>query len=369
MGLEIMTAQHDFGPDHGRGADDPLVHGVAWAEQDHGVALATVISTWGSAPRPVGSQLVIRDDEAFEGSVSGGCVEGAVILDALDVMKSGVPKIVEFGVADATAFEVGLACGGRIAIFIEPLSLKSDGFKAAKALLAAKKARRSLVRLIDLRQQKSWLFDLADGPPSDLATLFSGTTLDQALHSGRSQLIEEDGQRLFFQIEQPALRLYLIGAVHIAQALAPMAKAAGYDVTVIDPRGAFATSARFSNVRLLEAWPDEALLAERPDERSAVVTLTHDPKLDDAALRVALDSKAFYIGSLGSRKTHKARLERLSADFGKNDTLLRICGPVGLAIGARTPAEIAISIMAQMTQYLRSGPENPIPPAAGQKEA
>jgi xanthine dehydrogenase accessory factor len=175
----------------------------------------------------------------------------------------------------------------------------------------------------------------------------------EAHRRDRSTTIETADGPLFLQVFNPPLRLIVVGAVHIAQALVPMAALAGYAVTVIDPRRGFATAERFPNVTLVDAWPDEAMESLAPDSRTAVVTLTHDPKLDDPALDVALRSEAFYIGALGSKRTHAARLERLSAMGHGREALARIHGPAGLDIGAVSPAEIAIAILAQMTQVLR----------------
>ncbi|MCH8862173.1 MAG: XdhC family protein [Proteobacteria bacterium] len=192
------------------------------------------------------------------------------------------------------------------------------------------------------------------GPDEDYE--FCGADLEEeilkALSENRSSVIAAPGGEIFLNVFNPALRLVIVGAVHIAQALIPMATALGYDVTVIDPRGAFADGQRFAGLDVSLDWPDEALLGMALDARTAVVTLTHDPKLDDAALAVALKSDVFFIGCLGSRKTHDARLQRLrQAGFGK-DSLARIHGPVGLDIGARSAAEIALSVLAQMTQVL-----------------
>ena len=176
----------------------------------------------------------------------------------------------------------------------------------------------------------------------------------EALRADHSRMLEASASgKTFLHVFNPPLRLFVVGAVHITQALAPMAAMLGYAVTVIDPRRAFATPARFEDVRVLSGWPDEALAEERLDARSAVVTLTHDPKLDDPALSAALRSDAFYIGCLGSRRTHAKRLERLTAAGFDESQFERLHGPVGLDIGASTPAEIATSILAQMTQTLR----------------
>lgn len=177
--------------------------------------------------------------------------------------------------------------------------------------------------------------------------------VEQAHRRDRGATLETERGALFIQVFNPPLRLIVVGAVHITQALAPMAQLAGYDVTVVDPRGAFATDARFPDVRVSLEWPDDALDELAPDARTAVVTLTHDPKLDDPALDRALRSDAFYIAALGSRRTHAARLERLKAIGHDELAIGRIHGPAGLSIGAVTPAEIALSVMAEMTRTLR----------------
>jgi xanthine dehydrogenase accessory factor len=179
--------------------------------------------------------------------------------------------------------------------------------------------------------------------------------VQRAHRRDKGTTIETERGPLFIQVFNPPLRLIVVGAVHIAQTLVPMASLAGYDVTVVDPRRAFASDARFPGVDVRQDWPDEALEALEPDTRTAVVTLTHDPKLDDPALDLALHSEAFYIAALGSKRTHAARLERLSELGHDAPTLERIYGPAGLAIGAVSPAEVAISVMAEMTQVLRQG--------------
>lgn len=193
----------------------------------------------------------------------------------------------------------------------------------------------------------------------------SGSLLVQAARNAaladKSQVFEDDGKRIFLQVFNPPLRMIVVGAVHISQALVPMAQIAGYDVTVIDPRRAFGSDLRFPGVTLSNDWPDVAIEALKPDRRTAIVTLTHDPKIDDPALNVALASTAFYIGSLGSRKTHAARLARLTAAGFDEAAQARIDGPIGLAIGAKSPAEIAISILAKITQALRQTPSEAPP--------
>ena len=229
--------------------------------------------------------------------------------------------------------------------------------------------REVLDRLLELKakkQQAALVTDLAtgaqdlfsEGHPAPALSLSSAAqdAVAQAVREDRNGELELDGKKCFVQIHNPAPRLIIVGAVHISQALAPMAAIAGYAVTVVDPRRAFATEDRFPGVTLSGDWPDEAMEKLAADVRTAVVTLTHDPKLDDPALSAALRSPAFYIGALGSRKTHGARINRLTrAGFSETD-LARIHGPAGLDIGAKSPAEIAVSVLAQLTAARRNRP-------------
>ncbi len=215
------------------------------------------------------------------------------------------------------------------------------------ALNEARRAGRAVVRAMDLGTGVEIVMD----PASDTSPL--GVAAAQAARADRSTTVELDGRRWFVAVYNPPLDLVIVGAVHIAQPLARMASLAGYGVRVIDPRTSFATPERFPDVRLSHDWPDEALARAPLGTRSALVALTHDPKVDDPALTAALRSNCFYIGALGSKKTHAARLARLRQDGFADEQLARICGPVGLDIGARSPAEIAISIMAEMTAHLR----------------
>ena len=313
-------------------AEDIPEIALAWHRAGRRVAFATVIGTWGSAPRPVGAMMVVDGEGAMEGSVSGGCVEGAVVLEALEALREGRARRLDYGVADADAFAVGLACGGRISILVQPLGTALP-LAALEALVAARADRRPIALVSDLT---------GDAP----------ARIEAATAEDRPGLTE--GGEVFRAVQVPPLRLAIVGAVHVAQALVPMARTCGYACTVIDPRPAFLTSARFPDVPLLDAWPDAALRALAPDARTAVVTLSHDPKIDDPALRVALDSPAFYIGCLGSRRTQAARLERLQEAGVDPAALSRLHGPVGLPIGAVGAGEIAVSILAEVISAARS---------------
>lgn len=320
-------------PDH----DQIPEQALAWHRAGEGAALATVIETWGSAPRPVGSQLAVSGAGRMAGSVSGGCVEGAVVEEAMAALKDGRSRLLTFGVSDEDAFAVGLACGGTIRVMVEPVG-GSLAVGDLETVTEARARRRPLAVLTNL---ESWAKRLSS-PTEALAARFRA---DQSGIEGAE----------FVAIHNPPLRMIVVGAVHIAQALVPMARSCGYDCLIVDPRGAFATEDRFPGHRISTDWPDAALTAFGIDARTAVVTLTHDPKLDDPALKVALASDAFYIGCLGSTRTHAKRIARLTEAGFSPAALARLHAPVGLAIGARTPAEIALSILAQITSVLRRG--------------
>lgn len=319
---------------------------LEWLDAGRRVALATVVETWGSAPRPVGSQLAIGGNAEMAGSVSGGCVEGAVVAEALDALEDGEPRILTYGVSDDDAFAVGLACGGTIRVMVEPVDVgRGPDRGLIETLVAARRARRPVALVTDTTDWHRLIMDDAAGTPL-------GDAVRSRLVSDRSGFDDVDGQPWFIGVHNPPLRLVIVGAVHIAQYLAPMARMAGHDVAIVDPRGAFASAERFPGERLLDNWPDEALTAHGLDTRTAVVTLTHDPKLDDPAIRVAVQSYAYYIGALGSTRTHAKRIARLD-DAGLGAFATRIDAPVGLDIGAKSPAEIAIAIMAELTERLR----------------
>lgn len=324
-----------------------------WQSQGIDTALATVIQTYGSCPRPAGSQLGINAQGGFVGSVSGGCIEGAVITEALDVIRKQQAKIIMFDVADEEAWQVGLSCGGRISLLLLPVD---SAYLDQHLESYTQNPNYTQVTQLDSLPTHDFCHLTVTGHRGALAldndTTSSANTM---LLDGQSGLIETQHGRYFVHVHASPPRLMLIGAVHIAQVLAPMATLAGFAVTVIDPRSAFASTDRFPNTDLNHDWPDEALLANDLDQNTAVVTLTHDPKLDDPALEVALQSDAFYIGSLGSRKTHGKRVTRLT-ELGLGHLCDRIHGPVGLDLGkgARRPTEIAVSILAHIISQRHS---------------
>jgi LAO/AO transport system ATPase len=315
-----------------------------WRAAGRGVALATVVKTWGSSPRPEGSHLAVEAGGAFVGSVSGGCIEGAVIGEAQAAIADGQPRLLEFGVSDERAWEVGLACGGRVQVFVERAD--DELIERLLAERAAKRAATVVTRLADGTQA----LVAGDEVSGELAlTEAQREEVRRRLRSDKSGTLESSDGTLFARCYSQAPRMVIVGAVHITQALAPMAAMAGFEVVVIDPRRAFATAERLPGVTVTTEWPDEALARIGLDAQTAVVTLSHDPKLDDPALIAALQSPCFYIGALGSSRTHAKRVARLT-EAGLADALPRIRAPVGLDLGGRSPAEIAVSVLAQVIQ-------------------
>jgi xanthine dehydrogenase accessory factor len=308
-----------------------------WLDQYGAVAIATVIKTSGSFPVPVGGQLVIGPEERFEGSVSGGCVEAAVITEAATVV-AGQPKVLAYGVSDETAWHVGLPCGGKIEVLVERLS-GTDDARYLDAVLAARASRSLLVVETDLESGRRVLHSDASKFDADGAA---------KLASGECLLDEAPGARRFLNALAPQVRVILVGAGHIAQVLADLATRLGFQVAVVDPRTAFSTAERFAGVPLSHDWPEVALPAIGLDNRTAVVTLAHEARLDDETLTLALRSPCFYVGALGSRRTHEKRVERLSAAGMSDAEIARLDAPVGLRIGAKGPGEIAVSILAAL---------------------
>jgi len=326
-----------------RAVREPIEAARGWLDEHGKAALATVVSTWGSAPVPVGGQLVVAPDERFEGSVSGGCVEADVIAEAADVMAGGRPRLLEFGVAEETAWRAGLPCGGKIKVLVEPLARARDAGYLDR-VLEARRARAPLAVATNVTTGTRRLFAPGAVLPPEVAAIMS---------SGESRLTDTPEGGVFVQALLPTVRLVIAGATNIGQVLAGLARQVGYDVIVIDPRAAFLTDERFAGTRSMTEWPEVSLKALGLDSRTAVVALTHAAHIDDEALGAALRAPCLYVGALGSKTTHARRLERLKAAGFDAAELSRIHAPVGLPIGAKGPAEIAVSILAQIVKVVR----------------
>jgi xanthine dehydrogenase accessory factor len=293
-----------------------------WTNEGEDIALATVVETWGSSPRPLGSKMVVTRSGKMAGSVSNGCIEGAVFEEAQKVLKSREPKVAAFGVADEVAFEVGLACGGHIEVFVQPLG----------------PAHRRLLALLQRNEPATLLTNLVSGE----AELIEGSPAG-------SELARREGYVFTEPFRRPA-HLVIVGAIHIAIPLHRLAKLMGYRVTIVDARAKFATKERFPEAdELIVSWPDEAMARLSIDNSTYVVILTHDPKFDLPALRSVLTKDAGYIGAIGSRKTNSNRFDALRSEGFTEEQLSRVHGPIGLDLGGRGAEETALGILAEIT--------------------
>ncbi len=293
-----------------------------WMKSGHRVVMATVVKTWGSAPRPIGALTAIRDDGMVEGSVSGGCVEDDMILRVRNrELVQDKPATTQYGVTAEEATRFGLPCGGTLELVLEPLKAESGLDK----LLAHVERHELVKRTLDM--------------DSGLATIESAVNSDQLTFDGKS----------FVTVHGPRWRLLIIGAGQLSKYLAQMGQALDYNVVVCDPREEYTEGWDVPGAEIKRGMPDDVVTELNLDGHSAVVTLTHDPKLDDMALLEALKSPAFYVGAIGSKKNNDARRERLAAFDLSAGEIARLRGPVGLKIGSKTPPEIAIAILAEMT--------------------
>ena len=299
-----------------------LRNSVAWLEEGHRVILATIVETWGSSPRPAGAMLAIRDDGLVAGSVSGGCVEDDLIFRIRDKsLAIDKPEIATYGISKDEATRYGLPCGGKLELVLEPIG--------DKGVLA------DLLKRVDRHELTARSLDMRSGE----VTLRPARRGDNTLSFDRKQLTTVHG---------PRWRLLIIGAGQLSQYLAQMAQALDYSVTVCDPREEYAESWNVEGSVLDRGMPDDVALAMNLDSHSAVVAVTHDPKLDDLALMEALKSPAFYVGALGSRLNSQKRHERLKMFDLSESEIARLHGPIGLNIGSKTPPEIAVAILAEM---------------------
>jgi xanthine dehydrogenase accessory factor len=310
---------------------------ASWLAAGHRCELVTVIKTWGSSPRPPGAMLAIREGGEIVGSVSGGCIEDDLIAGvARDGITHTAPYVLDYGISADQARQFGLPCGGTIQLAIEPLGAAS----AIPALLERLAQGDTVERRVDLNTG---------------AASLQRASADSVLHLEGDTLVAVHG---------PRWRLFIIGAGQLSRFLAQVASAMDYRVTVCDPREEYRMGWDLPGVELVHAMPDDLVIEARLDARSAVVALTHDPKLDDLALMEALKSDAFYVGAIGSRLNNAKRRERLKLFDLTDEQLARLHGPVGIYIGSKTPAEIAISILAEMTAVKNAVPAHLLVPHA-----
>ncbi len=325
-----------------------------WRSRGERVALARVVATRRSAPRPVGSKLAVSDGGELAGSVSGGCVENEVYEAAREVLRGGDPRLLTYGISDDLALSVGLPCGGEIDVWVdEPDPALLD--ELAQIVRAEERA----VLLTDLEGSGSRLVREGDGPRAD-----------ELIRGGHSRVVEVEGRRVFADVFGPAPRLLVYGAVDTAEALCAAAKALGWHTIAADARAKFATPERIPSAdELIVGWPEETLARVQPDHGTAVVVLTHDDRFDIPLLTGVVETDAFYIGALGSRRNQERRRDLLLEAGVDESALERITGPAGLDVGAHTPAETAVSILAEI-MAVRAGREGgPLRRASGRIHA
>ena len=321
-----------------------------WRAEGRPIALATVVETWGSAPRPAGGKMALTADGRIAGSVSGGCVENAVVEAGKKTLSNGAPQLLHYGVSDDAAWSVGLACGGSLDIFVERLD--PAFFEPVEGALRREKpvAVATVIRGPEGETgRKLALFD--DGSVRGSIDEAALAEARAALSAGATRRVRTEARELFVDVLLPAPRLVIVGGVHIAVALVSLANTLGYRTILVDPREAFGNPKRFPHAHeIVNDWPDRALERLAPDALTAIAVLTHDPKLDDPALLAALPGRAFYVGALGSKRTQEKRRERLREAGLADAALARLHGPIGLPLGGRSPEEIALAIMAQIVE-------------------
>ncbi|MFT4667685.1 MAG: xanthine dehydrogenase accessory factor [Gammaproteobacteria bacterium] len=324
-----------------------------WSVQDKTFAVATVIKTWGSSPRPIGSSMLIAVDASMVGSVSGGCVEGAVVRAAITLLEKGGGQLLQFGITNEEAWAVGLSCGGKIEVYVERF-MAFDERPAEKQIweqlqetIEKNKGCILVSRLLEGETQHY----LVEGNGNIVGMSLSENLKNSALQSyqeRKNQVIEEEGINYFIQVFPPKSQLLAIGAAHITVDLVDLAQQFGFETAVIDPRSTFGNKKMFTKQpdQIIEKYPSEVLSEFTLDAYTYVTILSHDPKIDDNALHVLLKSKAAYIGALGSRKTHAKRVARLQEAGFTQTEIDRIDAPIGVDINGKTTREIALSIMA-----------------------
>ncbi len=308
-----------------------------WIKDGLEIAIITVIDTWGSSPRPIGSSMVVNSKNEIVGSVSGGCIENFVFAKSLDVINTGKHQVLEFGVSNTQAWEVGLTCGGKIKVLLEKFS--ETDLKIIKKINNVFDAEEKLIVLTNLSNGTREIIESKPANNQFLSNIYKN-------EASKINIFKD--KAWFSKVFSSQYKLVIIGAVHISESLVTLANVLNFKVFLIDPRNNFEENKFINKAHLLTEWPDEGLKKISINNKTCIVTLTHDPKLDDPAIDYALKFSPLYIGCLGSVKTHEARLKRLEKKGFTKQELSKINGPVGLDIRAKTPAEIACAIIAQI---------------------
>ena len=323
--------------------DEALAALRAWRAEGVPVALATVTNIVGSAPRELGAKLAVAADGRIAGSVSGGCVEGDVVEVALQVLRDGVPQLRHYGISDEIALQVGLVCGGEIDVFVE--GLDDPGDEMTSTLIEHVELREPVARVIDFTRGTVGVI------AADAVVGAGAESAREALTAGESRSVASG----FVDVINPPPRLWVVGAGHIAEHLVAFSERAGFAPIVVDPRRLFAEQPRFGDVEVLATWPDRAFAERGLRASDSVVVLSHDPKIDEPALCAALAADLAYVGAIGSRRAQADRADRLTRAGIGQERLDRLHAPIGLDLGGRSPAEIALAIVAELVSVRHGG--------------
>ena len=322
-----------------------------WSQNGAVLVLARVVKTWGSSPRPIGSMMIINKEGKISGSVSGGCVEGAVVKKSQALFTENIGKKLSFGVSDEEAWSVGLSCGGRIEVYLQAVDFSSN--KVWNSLLKRRQSNQSCVIISKLSKNENWLIEENGGV---IGTSLSPLIVREALtvfNARVNKTFNFKGQDYFIQVFPRKPTLLIIGVAHIAVDLVTLAHLHEFQTILIDPRGYFTTNTHFNTEpnQIYEAYPSEVLHKVKLDPYTFCAILSHDPKIDDNALEILLPSKVAYIGALGSKKTHQKRIERLTSKGISQDLISKIQAPIGMPINAKSAKEIALSIMSEIIKF------------------
>ena len=322
-----------------------------WSQNGAVLVLARVVETWGSSPRPVGSMMVINEDQKMSGSVSGGCVEGAVVKKAQTLFDKHAAEKLSFGVSDEEAWSVGLSCGGSIEVYLQTVDFSSN--TVWHFLLKNRQSNQSCLLISDLNKNENWLIEengsVTGTPLPPILIKEAQVALEERSH----KTLTFEGRNYFIHVFPRKPTLLIIGVAHIAVDLVSMAHMHGFETVVIDPRGYFAQNTYFDTepTQIFEAYPSEVLHKLKLDPYTFCAILSHDPKIDDNALEILLPSKVAYIGALGSTKTHQKRIDRLTKKGISQDLISKIQAPIGVPIHAKSAKEIALAIMSEIIKF------------------
>ena len=317
-----------------------------WIKDNNKIVMITVVETWGSSPKPIGSKMIVNENKEFFGSVSGGCIESFIIQESLEIIKKNESfKIKKFKISDESAWNVGLSCGGEITVYLEEMSFRE---KALEQIIQKQKNKLEFALLTNLSTGENEIFE-KNKPLNKNFEKFTDQINSYYLSKNNGMLKDTN---IFIECYNNPLKVIIVGAVHIAQYLTDFADKFDFEIYIIDPRNYFGTKERFPNVEIINEWPNEAFKKIKTDSNCALIGLTHDPKIDDPALQYALRENFFYIGALGSKKTHENRCDRLKKAGFTRSEIESIHGPIGIKLGGKSAPEIALSIIAQLVNEL-----------------